>query len=466
MVLPIVDSKRYDRRRIVTLHDNFSRIYRTKRNFFRSFTFVCIFALVLNLFQILRYGEKQNEHRRVLFDPTKSVLQIDDQRRNDVERAIFYNIFVPWNIANENTELRSKGEKDYALGVVEEQLRYYGDASDFVRTTSIHYTLIGDVNATDDVARICEKATKTRSEYDDNHRNNCHLLRSVEHGDEGLTLESLYGYCGDHPLSQVTYLHNKGSFHPSPENTAMRRMLSKAVFSDACQSMPTDKCTVCAARFSPLPHTHMSGNMWTADCSYINMLIHPLKFSSKMDEMIEHSLALKDDSVFPMPHRNYVDRPYDYGLKRFSFEHWVGSHPKLKPCDVYPDSTYAYGFYNLDTTATTSPVWEKSPAMAVDSDGGGTSTGSTSSTSSDSGWKPILRRVPWIPLERFWHWSFNEWFCGRGRLAQYKFLYGVYPDPESFFWSYYETPVKAPFKNLYSLMDRGCPKPIQKSDYM
>ena len=83
-----------------------------------------------------------------------------------------------------------------------------------------------------------------------------------------------------------------------------------------------------------------------------------------MDEMVEHSLALKDDSVFPMPHRNYVDRPYDYGLKRFSFEHWVGSHPKLKPCDVYPDSTYAYGFYNLDTTATTSPVWEKAPAMA------------------------------------------------------------------------------------------------------
>jgi hypothetical protein len=463
MVLPVVDSRRHDRRR--TLHDSISRIHYKNKNCFRvCFAFVFISALVLNQFKIPRFGAKHSEQRSSLFDQKDSILPSDDQRRNNVERAIFYNIFVPQNIAGENSKPGFKSKRDYAMDLVEEQLQYYSAASDFVRTTSIYYTLIGDVNATKDVARICDEVTTRRSTDNVNDLDRCHLLRSVEHGDEGMTLESLYDYCGNHPQSQVTYLHNKGSFHPSPENTAMRRMLTKSVFSDACQAMPIDKCTVCAARFSPLPHTHMSGNMWTADCSYVNKLIHPLQFSSKMDHMIKYSLALNDESVFPMPRRKYFDRPSDYGLKRFSFEYWVGSHPKLKPCDVYPDSAYAYGFLNLDTTATTIPPRVAVRDSSVDSID--STSSSTSNTSSESGWKPILRRVPWIPLEIFWHWSFNEWFCGRGRLAQYKFLYGVYPDADSFLWSYYENPIKVPFKNFYSLMDRGCPIPIRKSDYL
>jgi len=461
MVLPVVDSKRHDRRR--TLHGNVSRIHYKNKNCFRDcFAFVLTSALVLNQLKLhpRRFGVKHVEQLSSLFDQKDPILRSDDQRRNNVERRIFYNIFVPRNNADQNSKPGFKSKRDYALGLVEEQLQYYGAASDFVRTTSIHYTLIGDINATEDVARICDEVTTEMSSIIDH----CHLLQAVEHGDEGLTLESLYDYCGNHPQSQVTYLHNKGSFHPSLENTAMRRMLTKAVFSDACQAMPVDKCTVCAARFSPLPHIHMSGNMWTADCSYVNELIRPSEFSSKMEDMMNYSLALNDKSVFPMPHRTYFERPWDYGLERFSFEHWVGSHPKLKPCDVYPDSAYAYGFLNLNITATSIP-----PRVVICDSGGDCidSTSSTASnTSSESGWKPILRRVPWIPLENFWNPSFNEWFCGRGRLAQYKFLYGMYPNADSFFWSYYEKPIKAPFKNFYSLFDRGCPIPIRKSDYL
>ena len=78
----------------------------------------------------------------------------------------------------------------------------------------------------------------------------------------------------------VTYLHNKGLYHPSRENTALRRMLTTAIFSRLCQTIsssvtttdPTTtnttvtgttarppRCNVCAGQFTPLPHTHMTG---------------------------------------------------------------------------------------------------------------------------------------------------------------------------------------------------------------
>ena len=354
-------------------------------------------------------------------------LNVDNGRRN-IERAIFYNIFIPKD---------DQSKKQYALQIVDEQLQYYNAASDFIRIdVPIYYTLIGDTNSTKDVEeRICAMAGP----------NNCHLLRTTENGDEGLTLESLYDYCSRNHNSQVTYLHNKGSFHPSQQNTAMRRMMTKSIFSDECQLMSVDKCTVCAARFSPLPHTHMVGNTWTATCSYIKDLIHPLQFSKKMDEMIEYSLQIKDDAIFPMPHPKFATRPHDYGLKRFSFEYWVGSHPRLKPCDVFPDRAYKYGFLGL---------------------GDGNANDNDSNSGSVSNWMPKLQQVPWISLDGFWHWSFTEWMCGRGRLSQYKFLYGMYPDTDSFIWIYYSKPLKVSFKNLYSLFDRGCPVPINKLDYL
>jgi hypothetical protein len=42
-------------------------------------------------------------------------------------------------------------------------------------------------------------------------------------------------------------------------------------------------------------------------------------------------------------------------------------------------------------------------------------------------------------------------------LSQYKFLYGMYPDTDSYIWIYYDTPLKVSFKNLYqSFFDWGC----------
>mmetsp|Transcript_11124 Transcript_11124/g.23028 ORF Transcript_11124/g.23028 Transcript_11124/m.23028 type:complete len:423 (-) Transcript_11124:111-1379(-) len=422
MVLPIVASRsRNDLRRS---SPEASPVHSKKGMFIRKRTLLvaplCFFALAFNLLQMRSTASE-------VALPDDFRLGIDESRKSNVKRAIFYNIYVPPTQTPEDA-----GKREYALGLVEEQLGYYSAASEFVQKSSIYYNVIGDTSATEAMERICQKTSSETS---------CQLLQAVPEGDEGLTLERVFDYCEDHPLAQVTYMHNKGSFHPTPENTAMRRMLTKAVFSDECQAMPIGECSVCASRFAPLPTTHFSGNVWTADCSYIQKLIRPSEFASKMDAMVDYAFALNDGSVFPMPNQKYiVDRPHDYGTKRFAFEYWVGSHPQLKPCDVYPIQGYSYGYFFRNGTSIA--------VMGED-------------------WEPLLQKAPWIPLVFFWDWSFCEWFCGRGRLSQYKFLYHEYPGEDSFVWKYYEKPLKTHIKHLfYSLFDKGCPNPVQKSDYL
>ena len=60
--------------------------------------------------------------------------------------------------------------------------------------------------------------------------------------------------------------------------------------------------------------------MWVSQCSYISKLIHPSKFTSAMDEMIQSAAEKFGDEL-------KSERPYNIGLGRYSSEHWVASHP-------------------------------------------------------------------------------------------------------------------------------------------
>lgn len=53
--------------------------------------------------------------------------------------------------------------------------------------------------------------------------------------------------------------------------------MDRAIFSRQCLDLPRE-CSVCSARFSPVPHPHNAGNMWVARCSYIVKLIPPFEF--------------------------------------------------------------------------------------------------------------------------------------------------------------------------------------------
>eukprot|EP00339_Tiarina_fusa_P023299 CAMPEP_0117038546 /NCGR_PEP_ID=MMETSP0472-20121206/27113_1 /TAXON_ID=693140 ORGANISM="Tiarina fusus, Strain LIS" /NCGR_SAMPLE_ID=MMETSP0472 /ASSEMBLY_ACC=CAM_ASM_000603 /LENGTH=368 /DNA_ID=CAMNT_0004748797 /DNA_START=128 /DNA_END=1233 /DNA_ORIENTATION=+ len=261
--------------------------------------------------------------------------------KDSQKRAIFYNIYVP------NGENRER-----AIEIVKEQLQMKKDVSTVLNDDSvpIHYTLIGDNDnnnsTTEEIQKVCGP--------------NCHQLQYAKEGDEGLTLQSLFDYCTEHPDVQVTYLHNKGSFHPSERNENFREMLTKSVFSDECQigmnellvtqnddDDDDDKennnntpFNICGARFASFPHFHMAGNMWTAQCSYIRTLIPPKDFVSKMDELIDHVLFSTDKTV-PRPTFQQITGEFSVGRQRFAFEHWATSHPFVKPSDVYPGTIYA-----------------------------------------------------------------------------------------------------------------------------
>jgi hypothetical protein len=133
-------------------------------------------------------------------------------------------------------------------------------------------------------------------------------------GNEQLTLSALWDYCRNNTSSKVVYLHSKALFHPKPQNDIVRKYLTRGALSDECLNLP-DTCNVCSTRMSPLPHPHVSGNLWLARCSYISQLIDPLKF----DEIMKGVYERKETSCL--------------GVGCYAFEHWGRSHPTNMPCD-------------------------------------------------------------------------------------------------------------------------------------
>jgi hypothetical protein len=43
--------------------------------------------------------------------------------------------------------------------------------------------------------------------------------------------------------------------------------------------------------------------------------------------------------------------PTCIGSQRFSAEHWIHSHPSVKPCDLYTDPKFQYGYRHLDISS-------------------------------------------------------------------------------------------------------------------
>jgi hypothetical protein len=291
-----------------------------------------------------------------------------------VERVVFFNIFIPVG------EYRQHG-----INIVKEQLDRISQSS-HLHDVAIHYILIGG-NATTEIQEICPK---------------CRQLRYAQQGDEVLTLGSLFDYCRAHPQSQVTYAHNKGSFHPSEANDNIRVMLTKSIVSSACQDMPPDTCNLCTARFSPSPHFHCPGNMWTASCSYIQNLIPPQSFEAKMEDLHAFLNGLENTTLIPRPNPSDTEL-WKLGRQRYSMEHWVGSHPFAKPCDVYP------GPYHW--------AYEMIPLK-------------------NASWTPTLAAAPRFALEKVPNPE-GPWFCGQGKLVEFDYLYDQRPLPDSYFWTYF-----------------------------
>ena len=151
------------------------------------------------------------------------------------------------------------------------------------------------------------------------------ITQHYNEGGEDLTLHALWKYCkaNNHRNVKVVYLHSKGSYHPNESNHRLRNFVTQGALSTDCANLP-DTCNVCSSRMSPLPHPHTSGNMWLARCDYISKLIDPL--------------AAKEGKL---PSKIHEDNPCK-GRGRYLGEHWVHSHPSVKPCDLYPGKEFTW----------------------------------------------------------------------------------------------------------------------------
>jgi hypothetical protein len=128
-------------------------------------------------------------------------------------------------------------------------------------------------------------------------------------------------------------MHSKGSFHHADgDNERWRRMMTLAVTSEMCLNPPDNSCNVCGLIFYNLWTLFFPGNFWTADCSYINKLVRPDVFEEQMTDITERALLNRLQRKFAT--NLFTDRSDHFGIERYSMEHWVGSHPHIKPCDV------------------------------------------------------------------------------------------------------------------------------------
>ena len=100
-------------------------------------------------------------------------------------------------------------------------------------------------------------------------------IKHYEQGDEDLTLNAIREYCQENPKNNVIYVHPKGSFHPREGQAEHRNEATTKATSQECTlHMNENKCSAFGTRFWYQP-LHFAGNMWRAQCSYVQNLKDP-----------------------------------------------------------------------------------------------------------------------------------------------------------------------------------------------
>ena len=238
---------------------------------------------------------------------------VEDRRRRSSPAAetipVFYNLFI-----------KEASDYDRVKRMVEEQFNELLPVHKPIYVTNIGVPFdFNDKNGT-----LRDGPLNTT-------RNPVELLGRYESATELVTLKRLWEYCRepDHLQKKVVYLHSKGSFTPSSENDRLRRFLTAGTLSGECTAMPEDTCNVCSSRVSPIPHPHVPGNMWLARCEYVRGLKNPETFEDDMNAL-EYSTSTVADACD--------------GRNRYSAEHWILSHPAVRPCDLYVGQQFLWNY--------------------------------------------------------------------------------------------------------------------------
>eukprot|EP00429_Kryptoperidinium_foliaceum_P009971 CAMPEP_0176004822 /NCGR_PEP_ID=MMETSP0120_2-20121206/1891_1 /TAXON_ID=160619 /ORGANISM="Kryptoperidinium foliaceum, Strain CCMP 1326" /LENGTH=852 /DNA_ID=CAMNT_0017337515 /DNA_START=166 /DNA_END=2721 /DNA_ORIENTATION=+ len=269
-----------------------------------------------------RHAMMDDDSTKALEQGDGSVLLLKESYESQQEDlwSIFYNLFIP-------SDPKARGN---TISIVIEQLQSIFSTmknQGIVHEPTFFYNLIGDGGISSaDIQELCRTHAPGLR---------CEFMQHYENGDERVTLNSLHQFCLDdeHQNYRVTYLHPKGSFHPSEQQNNWRRSLTDAALHGDCLNPPDNSCNLCGLLFLPQFTSFIPGNMWTASCSYIKGLLSPYDFHDKIEDATGEILLLRAREqlragLYPN------DRRDRFGLDRYSSEHWVGSHPDVTPCDL------------------------------------------------------------------------------------------------------------------------------------
>jgi hypothetical protein len=343
---------------------------------------------------ILRRPPQHSSH--LLLQPHPSSSESKNAKQNI---AIFYNTFVRLNGAQ-----KTRGNR-----IIKEQLDMI-DSQPLLANATVHYSRFG---ALDIDWPGCGNRT-------------CLEIVAQSEGDEVMTLQPLHEYCVKNPLDRVIYIHSKGTYTATVSNDVLRNVLMKAVTSEECVGMPAKNgtCNACSTQLTAMPFTSYPGNMWVAECAYVRKLIPPKDFEPAKQKIHKDLLnatkqignfrirevsldngtttfKFKDGVFWQITRESWV------GVARYAMEHWLGSHPDFKPCDVFspsdpgtPEITYKAAGINCAALV---------PRLRV--------------SLLDRNWTDLV---------------LNPWFMQEGKLYEYKALYSKAPDNLSWFSRYFK----------------------------
>ena len=340
---------------------------------------------------------------------------------SDASIVVFYNLFIPYGdgVTNAINVIKDQiSQVSYALYNLEQVHN-----NNFEKEKSkgiLYYNLIGNNDAYPQ-SKMHELCTSLHP------RLQCIQLQHYNNATESVTLTDLYDYChSPHIMMQqnsslttttrVAYLHSKGSFHDHGKQTPWRRELTNSSLHTKCLHPPNEECDVCGAQYYIMFASMFPGNMWTATCSYIQKLLPPIvngEYWTRKESAIKQFLLLQSEGIL----KNTLGWHQDvfYGLDRYIWEHWIGSHPTLVPCEMH---TPAIGFWDMVEGRVTPQhyEWGMGPRRTMIFD-------------------IPNKRKDWLSKNNTI--NFRQFYYLAGNMIKWVTLYDMVPPQDSWVWNTY-----------------------------
>lgn len=358
--------------------------------------------------------------------------------------AVFYNVFVPPDPINSTSTLdpysssSSKPTPEQARKIIREQLgqisKSYAAQAYSNLTLHVFYNSIGSPLDPAWMKRVCAgNRAQKRNSY--NGALKCHNIRHYPHDMnifEEVTLQRAWDYCHAFPQHKIIYLHSKGSYNSrGGRNHFWRRHMTHAVTHQQClervfsSSMADSSCDMCGLVFNPLPWIHYSGNFFTAECRYIRKLL-PLPTYRKQMALLAHQITRPYANASRLLFQLFPDKDAYLGLERYASEHWPGSHPSLRACDL--SKIREINFWKTERAPSTEP------GQVLD----------TSAMQQWLKWSRAPRETEASGLDLVpksyrddISQRMREYYFLAGHTLKWTFLYNDLPSPDSWVWKFY-----------------------------